>query len=58
MIINLDGIYSLLSAWVLQSEKYWFNIPGSPGLGCYGSGDNAWGGADQPEVFFRSGSPD
>ncbi len=50
-MINLDGIYSLLSAWARQSEKCWFDIPGSPGLGCYGSGYNAWGVQTNQKYF-------
>ncbi len=50
-MINVDGIYSLLSAWALQSEKYWFDIPGAPGLGCYGSGYNAWGVQTNQKYF-------
>ena len=50
-MINHAGIYSILSDWAAHSEKYWYDIPGSPGLGCYGSGYNAWGVQTNQKYF-------
>ncbi len=50
-MINISNVYSMLSAWAEQSEKFWYDIPGSPGLGCYGSGFNAWGVQTNQKYF-------
>jgi hypothetical protein len=42
-MIDLTRIYTLLSNWAKASEKFWYDLPGVAGLGCYGSGFNAWG---------------
>jgi len=34
---------ALLSNWVTHGEEYWYPMPDASGLGCYGSGYNAWG---------------
>ena len=64
-MVNLNEIYSLLSDWAVSSEKFWYAIPGSPGLGCYGSGYNAWGVQTNQKYFsalaalaMREGQPD
>lgn len=33
----------LLSRWARWAERYWYDLPGHAGLGCFGSGYNAWG---------------
>lgn len=33
----------LLAAWAPYAERDWYDLPGVAGLGCYGSGYNAWG---------------
>jgi hypothetical protein len=33
----------LLRRWCLAAEVHWYDIPGRPGLGCYGTGFNGWG---------------
>ena len=50
-MINLTSIYSLLSDWAVQSEKFWYDIPGVTGFGCYGSGYNAWGVQTNQKYF-------
>ena len=35
--------FELLAGWTKHAEKYWYDIPGQNGLGCYGSGYNSWG---------------
>ncbi|MDO9542624.1 MAG: hypothetical protein Q7J98_09915 [Kiritimatiellia bacterium] len=42
-MINKKLALQLLKAWAKASEKYWYDIPGHTGLGCYGSGYNSWG---------------
>jgi hypothetical protein len=34
---------NLLRDWALHAERYWYPIPDASGLGCYGTGYNAWG---------------
>lgn len=34
---------NLLSRWSEFAEHDWYDIPGRPGLGCYGTGYNSWG---------------
>ena len=43
MTSSSSRAYALLSAWALQAERSWYDLPGRSGLGCYGSGYNAWG---------------
>lgn len=33
----------LLAAWARDAERWWYDIPGHPGYGCYGTGYNYWG---------------
>ena len=33
----------LLRRWQPAADRYWYAIPGQPGLGCYGTGYNSWG---------------
>ncbi len=41
--INLDRVWPLLARWAKASEAWWYDLPGRPGLGCYGTGYNHWG---------------
>jgi hypothetical protein len=34
---------ALVARWVGHAESAWYDLPGRPGLGCYGTGYNAWG---------------
>jgi hypothetical protein len=34
---------ALLRDWAVNAERHWYAISGRSGLGCYGSGYNAWG---------------
>lgn len=42
-MIPLDVPLALLRSWSRAAERWWYPIPGRPGLGCYGSGYNSWG---------------
>lgn len=33
----------LLNRWADDAERWWYDLPGHPGLGCYGTGYNWWG---------------
>ncbi|MEX0652748.1 MAG: hypothetical protein WD534_17330 [Phycisphaeraceae bacterium] len=33
----------LLWAWAREAERWWYDLPGQPGLGCYGTGYAHWG---------------
>jgi len=33
----------MLAGWAKAAERHWYPLPGHPGLGCYGTGYNAWG---------------
>lgn len=39
----IDRCLTLLNNWAGYAERDWYDIPGSPGLGCYGTGYNSWG---------------
>lgn len=36
-------IAHLLDAWAQHAEQFWYDVPAMPGMGCYGTGYNAWG---------------
>ena len=36
-------VLALLRDWTRAAERYWYDLPGHPGVGCYGSGYNSWG---------------
>lgn len=36
-------ILHLLRDWAGHAERYWYEMPDRPALGCYGTGYNAWG---------------
>ncbi|MFA9479490.1 hypothetical protein ACERK3_14470 [Phycisphaerales bacterium AB-hyl4] len=40
---NLEPAFRLLARWAQASEKWWYDIPDQPDLGCYGTGYNHWG---------------
>jgi hypothetical protein len=50
-MIDLTRVYTLLSNWAKASEKFWYNLPGVPGMGCYGTGFNAWGVQTNQKYF-------
>jgi len=33
----------LLAPWPKFAERFWYDLPGRPGLGCFGTGYNSWG---------------
>jgi hypothetical protein len=39
----IERSLTLLRAWADYAEKDWYDLPHQPGLGCYGTGYNAWG---------------
>ncbi len=39
---EIQTALTLLSKWA-AAEEFWYPISGHPGLGCYGTGYNAWG---------------
>ena len=51
MMALISRAYALLSAWSLQAESSWYDLPEKPGLGCYGSGYNAWGVQTNQKYF-------
>lgn len=34
---------ALLEPWAMAAEAWWYDIPGRPDQGCYGTGYNTWG---------------
>jgi hypothetical protein len=41
MTVTLERCLTLLDAWLEQAEQDWISLP--KGMGCYGTGYNAWG---------------
>ncbi len=42
-MIDTDLCLRWLGDWAENAEQWWYPIPGSSGLGCYGTGYNNWG---------------
>lgn len=41
--VDLPRVLHLLNRWRQRAERDWYDLPGQPGLGCYGTGYNTWG---------------
>ncbi|HRU05462.1 MAG TPA: hypothetical protein P5137_06770, partial [Candidatus Brocadiia bacterium] len=42
-MLNRELALEMLRRWADGAERYWYEIPGRPGEGCYGAGYNSWG---------------
>jgi len=42
-MIQNERIAHLLEGWAQHAEQFWYDVPDQTGLGCYGTGYNAWG---------------
>ena len=38
-----SGHLELLEPWAKFAERFWYDLPGHRGLGCFGTGFNSWG---------------
>jgi hypothetical protein len=43
MDFDASQAVSLLTNWARWAERWWYDIPDQPGLGCFGTGYNTWG---------------
>ena len=42
-MIDRSRAVSLLHNWARWADRWWYDLPGSPGVGCFGTGYDAWG---------------